>query len=97
MSNADMNLLKSPFWEVSVGITIILCDRLREVRHPKTHRSECAEASIAQKLPSALKLINMLIANFLVRLVCFFSREDIFFNWESDAVMSNIMIKKKVM
>ena len=67
MSNADMNLLKSPFWKVSVGITIILCDRLREVRHPKTHRSECAEASIAQKLPSALKLINMLIANFLVR------------------------------
>ena len=78
MSNADMNLLKSPFWEVSVGITIILCDRLREaVRHPKTHRSECAEASIAQKLPSALKLINMRIANFLVRLVCF-SRVKIF-------------------
>lgn len=77
MSNADMNLLKSPFWEVSVGITMILCDRLREVRHPKTHRSECAEASIAQKLPSALKLINMLIVNFLFGLVCF-SRVKIF-------------------
>lgn len=97
MSNADMNLLKSPFWEVSVGITIILCDRLREVRHPKTHRSECAEASIAQKLPSAFKVNKYANCEFSCSLSVFFSSEDIFFNWESDAVMSNIMIKKKVM